>query len=93
MIEESMQEIGSRIGETFTQIEMIIMITGLTLEDLKKFDAYLDNQDTMMPLINPTYWMKGGDKQIKEARERVEALRSIIPVIEKDMAKKAAISC
>ena len=80
---ERMAEIGGRIAECFTIIDAAVQGSCLTDEDLAKFLEYVECQDALLPLFNPTLYRDAGQKTIPIARERAELLIKVKEHIEK----------
>lgn len=78
---EELTEIGTAIDNIITESKRILLHTGLKTEDLDAFEEYLDHQDVVMPLLNPTAYMHGGAKAIPIAQSRLEAVRKLMEVI------------
>ena len=56
---------------------------GLTIKELEKFEEYINRQETVMPLTDPSSFQKHG-KLFNKAKERIELLKSIIKLKEKE---------
>jgi hypothetical protein len=78
---EELSDIGTSINTIITESRRVILHTGLRKEDLDAFEEYLEHQDTVMPLLNPTEYMHGGAKAIPIAQSRVEAIRKMMEVL------------
>lgn len=74
-------EIGASIDQIVKESNRILQHTGLTKADLAAFERYLEEQDALMPMMNPTAWMQGGAKAIPLAKARVELVRKIMDVL------------
>jgi hypothetical protein len=66
------------IGEA---INGAIAESDLKKEDLDAFTEYLENQDVLMPLLNPTAYKRLGANGIPLAQARVEVIRKLIEVL------------
>lgn len=69
-------EIGKKIN---TAIEGV-WGSGLTLKELEEFEAYIQHQETVTPLLNPNFIQKHGFTMFEEAKRRIELLRPIIKI-------------
>ena len=74
-------ETGKKIGLIFEYIRE----QNLTLEDLSDLLAYLDKQETVLPLINPTLYREVRD-EIQAGKNKVKAL---IPILEQLLEEEA----
>ena len=72
-------EIGLRINRAI----QAAWKSGLSIEDLEEFEEYINHQETIMPLLNPSSFQKHG-KLFDKAKERVELLKPIIKLKEKE---------
>ena len=50
---------------------------GLSIEELEEFEDYINHQETIMPLLNPSSFQKHG-KLFNDAKERIELLKPIL---------------
>lgn len=67
-------EIGSKINEAIEAV----WGSGLTLKELRAFESYVNHQETVTPLINPSFVQKHGFKVFDEVKKRIELLKPII---------------
>lgn len=74
-------EIGASIDKIITESNRVLQHTGIQKEDLDAFASYLEEQDTLMPMLNPTAYMQGGAKAIPLAKARVELVRKLMEVL------------
>ena len=75
MIDNHLADIGTRID-----LCVCVIHTSISLSELAEFEQYLTEQDTLMPLLQTTYYMKGGDKQLDLARQRLNALKNLLEI-------------
>lgn len=58
--------------------------TGLTVKELEELEAYMTHQETILPLVDPTFIVQHGFKLFDQARERIKLLRPIIELQQKE---------
>lgn len=68
-------DIGHKIGNVFMDVQASLEANNLTMEDLDAFERYVEQQDAVMSIFNPTAWMNGGPTMIKLSREQVRILK------------------
>jgi hypothetical protein len=78
---EELTEIGASIDKVITESKRVLQHTELKKDELDAFAQYLEEQDAMMPMLNPTAYMQGGAKAIPIAKARVEAVRKLMAVL------------
>jgi predicted RNA-binding protein with EMAP domain len=71
-------EIGLRINRAI----QAVWKSGLSIEDLEEFEDYINHQETIMPLLNPSSFQKHG-KLFNDAKERIELLKPILQMKQK----------
>lgn len=81
-----LNEIGEKICFCFTAITAALKETGLTAEDLAQFERYLDRQETMMPMTDPTTYIHGGQAGIELAQARAIAVKNCMLINEAEQA-------
>jgi len=59
---------------------------GLTIEELEEFEDYINRQETVMPLTDPSSFQKHG-KLFDKAKERIRLLKPVIELKEKEVKK------
>ena len=69
-----MVEIGTKMNRAI----QAVWKSGLSIEELEIFEAYINHQETIMPLLNPNFIQKHGFKLFDEAKERIKLLKPII---------------
>jgi len=79
-------EIGDKICFCFNAITAAVKETGLTAEDLARFERYLDQQETMMPMTDPTQYMRGGQAAIELGQARAIAVKNCMLINEAEQA-------
>ncbi len=67
---ENLKEIAKKICKAYEAVA-----NGITPNELDVFESYVSQQEVMVPLLDPTGYMRGKDKLINAARRRVEALK------------------
>lgn len=71
----------SKLIETGIKINRAIQAvweTELSIKELEEFEAYINHQETIMPLLNPNFIQKHGFQLFNEATERIKLLKPII---------------
>ncbi len=66
---EELNEIAKRISIAYEGVSAVI-----SKEEVENFAKYVEEQDTMMPLLNPTNYMNGGHENLQKVHKRIEAL-------------------
>lgn len=61
---------------------------GLTIEELEKLEAYIQEQETILPLTDPILIRNGGFKFLDQAKERIKLLKPIIELEQKEKEGK-----
>ena len=56
---------------------------GLTIEELEEFEEYINRQETVMPLTDPSSFRKHS-KLFDKAKERVRLLKPVIKLKEEE---------
>ena len=79
-----LMDIGIRINKAIGAV----WNSGLSIKELEEFEAYLNHQETIVPLVDPTFIVKHGFKYFNQARERIKLLRPIIELQEKEREGK-----
>ncbi len=77
-----LDKIGEKVRICFDAITAALEETGLTAEEIAQFQEYLDRQDAIMPLTDPTQYIRGGQEAIVVARERVTAVKNCLLIRE-----------
>lgn len=60
----------------------------LSIKELEEFEAYINHQETIMPLLNPNFIQKHGFTMFNEAKERIKLLKPIIRLKDSQEEKK-----
>ncbi len=61
---------------------------GPTIEEMGKLETYMNQQETILPLLDPTFIAQHGFKLFDQAKERIELLRPILKLKEKEEGRK-----
>lgn len=78
---KSLNDIGEAIGLVFQLARAGVMASGLSIEDLDRFEAYIRQQDAYMPVVNATYWTERGRRELPEVLKRTQVLRSVLELV------------
>lgn len=76
--------IGAKVNTCFDALTMVVSSMGLTEDELKDFADYLDEQDTFLPMRDPTTYRDGGSTAIELAKKRVEILQAALPALDRE---------
>lgn len=72
-------EIGKRIGKVIAITQTALALSGLTGEHLSQMARYVEQQETIGPLMDPTRFARGnGFESVKRVRARVRVLKSVM---------------
>jgi len=71
------------IGRQINHAISAVWNSGLSVKDLEKFEEYITHQETITPILNPTFIVKHGFKMFDEAKERIRLLKPILKLEEK----------
>jgi len=71
------------IGRQINHAISAVWNSGLSVKDLEKFEEYITHQETITPILNPTFIVEHGFKMFDEAKERIRLLKSILKLEEK----------
>ena len=72
-------EIGLKINKAIEAVWK----SGLTIEETERLEAYINQQEVLAPLLNPTFIVNHGFKLFDQAKERIRLLKPIIQLKEK----------
>ena len=75
-----LMDIGIRINKALADI----WNSELSIKDLEEFEDYINHQETVAPILNPNFVQKHGFKMFDKAKERIELLKAIIKLKEKE---------
>lgn len=75
--------VGGKIGACFDALSKQIEREKLTKEDLTLFLEYCENQDTLLPVTNPTLYRNQGEQLIPIGKDRAELLMSLLIHLDK----------
>lgn len=57
---------------------------GPTIDEMEALETYMQQQETILPLLDPTFIAQHGFKMFNQAKERMELLRPIIKLKAKE---------
>ena len=66
------------IGEKVNDSINAVWELGLSIEELGKLEDYISHQETMLPLVDPSFIQQGGFKLLNQAKKRIELLKPIV---------------
>ena len=72
--------IGQKIGQMIGMCKMYALLVDISEAELVAFEAYLSRQGTLLPILDPTAWMRLPRDWEREARERVKLIRLILQI-------------
>ena len=75
---KSAQAVSQAVALVIRTAQQAIERVGLTEADLELFFREAGRTDALMPLLDPTYWMRGGREDIDESRKRGEAVEALM---------------
>lgn len=73
MDKNELNNIGNRINLCISVVERLISI-----EELNEFQKFIDEQEAIFPLLNPTAYMACGCDALSLANKRVKALKNLV---------------
>jgi len=68
----------TEIGIKINRAIQAVWKSELSIKELETFEAFINHQETIMPLLNPNFVQKYGFKMFDEAKERIKLLKPII---------------
>lgn len=71
-------EIGAKVKDSIEAVWAL----GLSLEELETLEAFVDQQEALVPLLNPNLIQKHGFKLFDQAKRRIELLKPILELQE-----------
>ena len=71
---KELTEIGEKVNDSINAVWKL----GLNIEELGKLEEYINYQETMLPLVDPSFIQQGGFKLLDQAKKRIELLKPII---------------
>lgn len=83
MDKNELNNIGNRINLCISIVE-----TTISIEELNEFQKYIDEQEAIFPLLNPTAYMAGGSDALSLANKRVKALKNLLKILSSENAKE-----
>jgi len=72
---EDMLTIGIKIGKCFDTLQEVV--DSISADELSDFGQYLEHMDTVMPVTDPTLYMRRGMNDVTQARQRLAILRRL----------------
>ena len=57
---------------------------GPTIEEMGKLETYMQQQETILPLLDPTFIVQHGFKMFDQAKERMDLLKPVIKLEKKE---------
>ena len=73
-----------KIGKKINDSIKAVWKSGLTIEEIDIFEEHIIHQETILPLLNPSFIQGNGFKLFDEAKKRIELLRPIIRLKEEE---------
>lgn len=77
-------EIGRKINNSIQAVWTL----GPTIEEMETLKTYMQQQETILPLLDPTFIAQHGFKLFDQARDRIKLLKPILELKEKEKAGK-----
>ncbi len=68
----------AKIGEKINDSIEAVWKIGLTAEEVESLEDYIREQETILPLTDPTLMRQDGFKLLDQAKERIKLLKPII---------------
>ena len=87
MKESTTQDL-TKIGVKVNDAIRAVWKLGLTVGDIEKLEEYLKHQETIIPLVDPTFIVNHGFKYFQQAEERIKLLKPIIELQQKEKEGK-----
>lgn len=76
--EKSPHAIAQAVAIVIRTAQQAIEATGLTADDMDRFFEEHARSDALMPLVDPTAWMRGGKEELDAIRHRGNLVRSLV---------------
>ncbi len=67
-----------KIGEKINDSIEAVWKIGLTSKEMESLEDYIREQETILPLTDPTLMRQDGFKLLSQAKERIKLLKPII---------------
>lgn len=77
-------EIGRKINNSIQAVWTL----SPTIKEMEALETYMQQQETILPLLDPTFIAQHGFKIFDQAKERMELLKPILQLKEKEKAGK-----
>jgi len=74
---KKLTKIGQKIDEAIKAVQKI----GLRKKELEEFENYINHQETILPIVDPTSYIKNS-KNLDKAKIRIRLLKPIIQLKE-----------
>lgn len=74
----------TKIGVKVNDAIQAVWKLGLTVKELEELEAYMAHQETILPLVDPTFIVQHGFKLFDQAEERIKLLKPIIQLQQKE---------
>lgn len=81
---KELTEIGVMVNDSIEAVWKV----GLSIEDLGKLEAYINQQEVLQPLLNPNFIQRFGFKLFDQAKERIRLLKPILELREKEKEER-----
>ena len=76
------------IGRKINNSIQAVWTVGPTIKEMEVFETYMQQQETILPILNPTLIAKHGFKLFDQAKDRIKLLKPILELKEKEKAGK-----
>lgn len=73
-----------KIGAKVNDAVRAVWKKGPTVEEMENLKDYIQEQETILPLTDPIFIQQNGFKLFNQAKERIELLRPIIELKQKE---------
>jgi hypothetical protein len=73
-----------KIGEKVNDAIEAVWELKLNIKEIEKLEEYIAEQETILPLTDPTLMREDGFKLLNQAKERIELLKPIIELKQKE---------
>ena len=77
-------EIGCKINLAIQSVWKL----GPTIKEMEALELYMQQQETILPLLDPTFIAQYGFKLFEQAKERIDLLKPILELKEKEEGRK-----
>ena len=71
------------IGRQINHAIKAVWNSGLSVNDLEKFEEHIRQQETLTPILDPNLIQEHGFKMFEEAKERIRLLKPILKLEKK----------